>query len=122
MEKDVAEPEFRFGEGKISGVLSVVLAALALGAVLCLLFPSALTTPEVREVLPMNLVRWIIQFTLASAFVLGVLSVVLSKRKTFGIVGVMLSVIGTLLGGSKSLSLRASLTGSVTHFSMKRPP
>ena len=39
----------RFGSGWISGVLSVTLGAMGFAAVLCLLFPSLLTTPERRQ-------------------------------------------------------------------------
>ena len=40
--------EPRFGRGFISGVFSVALAALGFGGVLCLRFPSFLTTPDAR--------------------------------------------------------------------------
>jgi predicted DNA-binding transcriptional regulator AlpA len=46
-----------FGSGWISGIASIVLGAMAFGAVLCLLFPAQLTTPELREIYPMDLVR-----------------------------------------------------------------
>ena len=59
--------EFRFGEGKMSGVISATLGALGFGAVLCLLYPSLLTTPDMREIYPMALVRGLIQFVLALA-------------------------------------------------------
>ena len=101
MEEGPAQREFRFGEGKISGVLSAVLGLLALGAVLCFLFPSILTTPEVRVTLPLNLIRGLIQLCLVLAFILGVLSVVLSKKIKLGTVGIASSVLATLLGGSQ---------------------
>ncbi len=49
-----------FGSGWISGVLSVMLAGLAYGGVLCLLFPDALTTPAARPLDPMGLVHALI--------------------------------------------------------------
>lgn len=101
MTEKSGQPEFRFGQGKISGVLSVTLGAMAFGGVLCLLFPSLLTTPRLREVLPMPLVRWLIQFVLAASFVLGALSVVLSKKKTLGAIGIFVSVAATLMGGAQ---------------------
>ena len=101
MDKETTQREFRFGEGKISGVLSAVLGLLALGAVLCFLFPSILTTPEVRVNLPLNLIRGLIQLCLVLAFILGVLSVVLSKKIKLGTVGIGSSVLATLLGGSQ---------------------
>jgi lathosterol oxidase len=87
--------------GWASGVLSTVLGALALGAVLCLWFPAVLTTPALRDVYPMDLVRGLIKWTLGVAFVLGVLSVLLKRRKTLGLTGASLATLGTVLGGSQ---------------------
>jgi hypothetical protein len=39
----------RFGSGWINGVLSVRCGALGYGGVLCLLFPSFLTTPSAQR-------------------------------------------------------------------------
>ena len=66
--------------GWAAGVLSAVLGALAFGAVLCLWFPAVLTTPALRDVYPMDLVRATIKWALGVAFALGVLSVLLSAR------------------------------------------
>ena len=44
----------RFGSGWISGVLSVTFGALGYGGVLCLLFPSLLTTPDARPLYPID--------------------------------------------------------------------
>ena len=57
---DSTSTEFRFGEGKISGVLSATLGALGFGAVLCLLYPQWLTSADMRAVYPMALVRALI--------------------------------------------------------------
>ena len=57
--------------GWVTGVLSAVLGALAFGAVLCLWFPAVLTTPALRDVYPMEIVRTTIKVTLGVAFVLG---------------------------------------------------
>lgn len=51
--KEVAKDpnkEFRLGEGRISGIASIVLGVLSLLAVLAYLYPSYLTTTELREV------------------------------------------------------------------------
>jgi sterol desaturase/sphingolipid hydroxylase (fatty acid hydroxylase superfamily) len=63
-----AGPEFRFGEGAISWILSATLGTLGFGAVLCLLYPQWLTSADMRAVYPMGLVRALIQFVLAAAF------------------------------------------------------
>jgi lathosterol oxidase len=90
----------RFGSGWISGVLSAALGSMAFGAVLCLRFPSLLTSPHLRAVYPMALVRGLIHLSLVTAFTLGMLSATLRRRKTLGAVGLGFALAGTLLGGS----------------------
>ena len=87
--------------GWAAGVLSTLLGALAFGAVLCLWFPAVLTTPALRDVYPMGLVRATIKWALGIAFVLGVLSVLLKRRKALGLTGAGLATLGTVLGGSQ---------------------
>ena len=94
-------PEFRFGEGKISGVLAVFLGLLGLGSVVAMLFPGAFTTPEMRPVYPIVWIRLLIDFVLVSAFLLGMISVVLSRRKSRGIVAMGLVALAMVLGGSQ---------------------
>jgi lathosterol oxidase len=89
------------GEGKISGVLSLVLGTLGFGAVLCLRYPDWLTTPEMRALYPMDLVRALIQLALTLAFAFGVLNTVLNRRpRSFGMAGMAMAVLATLLGGA----------------------
>ncbi len=71
--------------GWAAGVLSAVLGALAFGAVLCLWFPAVLTTPALRDVYPMDLVRATIKWALGVAFALGVLSVLLKRAVAGGL-------------------------------------
>jgi hypothetical protein len=94
--------------GWAAGVLSAVLGALAFGAVLCLWFPAVLTTPALRDVYPMDLVRATIKWALGVAFALGVLSVLLKRRKALGLTGAGLATLGTVMGGS-----RVAVTGPV---------
>jgi lathosterol oxidase len=94
-------PHPRFSPGWASGVLSVALGALGLGAVLCLWFPSLLTTPELRQVYDMTLVRALIKLDLLLAFVLGALSLLLKRRKALGFTGIGLAILATLMGGSR---------------------
>ena len=93
--------DHRFGRGWISGVVSVVLGALGLGAVLCLRFPALLTMPDARAVYPMDAVRFLIHLVLVSAFCLAALSVILSRRATLGLIGLGITVAAVLLGGSQ---------------------
>ncbi len=87
------------GSGWISGTASVVLGAMGFGAVLCLLFPAQLTTPGLRAVYPMRLVRGLIEAVIVTGFVLGLVSVVLRKSKLLGLGGLSLAIVSVLLGG-----------------------
>jgi sterol desaturase/sphingolipid hydroxylase (fatty acid hydroxylase superfamily) len=87
--------------GWATGVASTALGAMGLGAVLCLWFPALLTTPELRQVYDMRLVRPAIAAALALAFVLGAASLLLKRRKWLGLTGIGLSLAATLMGGSE---------------------
>jgi len=90
----------KFGSGWISGVLSVAFAAIGYGGVLCLLFPWLLTTPDARPLYPLPLVRLLIHAFLVAGFGLGVLSVLLRRRRALGLTGIALALAGALVGGS----------------------
>ena len=90
----------RFGSGWISGVLGIVFSALAGGGVLCLLFPSWLTTPDARPLYPLDVVRFLIYAFLVAGFGLGTLSVLLRRSKVLGVSALALATVTTLLGGS----------------------
>ncbi|HBI42833.1 MAG TPA: sterol desaturase [Planctomycetales bacterium] len=102
MSADVPKPAPRhFGSGWISGALSVVLAGIGLGAVLCFHFPSYLTVPEARAAYPLQLVRAVLHLVLVAGFLLGFASVMLRQNKTLGLIGMGLVLIAALLGGSR---------------------
>jgi sterol desaturase/sphingolipid hydroxylase (fatty acid hydroxylase superfamily) len=86
--------------GWASGVLGVFLGTLAIGAVLCLHFPSLLTAPQLRAVYPMPFVRGVIQGGILVAFASGLLSTLLRRRKALGLAAMGLAVVATLLGGA----------------------
>ncbi len=88
-----------FGSGWISGVLSIFLGGLGLGAVLCLLHPQWLTTPEFRAFYNMSWIRGPIQALLMAAFVMGFASVVLRRNKLLGTAGLLLTTLAVVLGG-----------------------
>ena len=81
-------------------MLAVTFSALAYGGVLCLLFPSLLTTPDARGHYPLGLVRFLIYGFLVAGFVLGTLSALLRREKTLAITALALATAATLLGGS----------------------
>jgi sterol desaturase/sphingolipid hydroxylase (fatty acid hydroxylase superfamily) len=78
----------------------VTFAALAGGGVLCLLFPSLLTTPDARGHYPLGVVRFLIYAFLVAGFGLGTLSVLLRRAKALGLTALALATAATLLGGS----------------------
>jgi lathosterol oxidase len=90
-----------FGSGWISGVVSVFLGGIGLGAVLCLLFPERLTTPEFRAFYNLKLLRGLIQAVLIAAFVMGFVSVVLRRNKVLGTTGLLLTTLAVVLGGAE---------------------
>lgn len=88
-----------FGSGWLSGTLSVFLGVISLAAVACFYFPHLLTTPDLRAQLPMPVIRATLQIVIASAFVLGLLSTVLRRRKVLGATGMILALAASLSGG-----------------------
>lgn len=92
--------EFQFGEGKISGYLSAILATLCFGGVLCFHYPEYLTTPELRQVYPVEFLRTLLAVCIALSFGLGVLSYILSQKKFLGLWGICFSLGSVLMGGS----------------------
>jgi len=96
----MSEPT-RFGSGWISGTLSAVLGAIGLGAVFCFHFPDLLTVPELRGLYPLPYIRALLHLVLVSAFLLGLLSVLLRRSKRLGGAGIALTLVAALLGGSR---------------------
>ena len=94
-------PSRAFGSGWLSGVGSVALGGIGLLAVLCFHFPSLLTVPELRTLYPVPYIRALLHLVLVGSFVLGVISVCLRRRKILGMVGISLTLVAALLGGSR---------------------
>ena len=90
-----------FGHGWISGVLSAMLGAIGLGAVLCFLFPTWLTTPELRALYPIPYVRAVLHLVLVAAFLLGTVSICLRRNKALSLAGIGFTLMAALLGGSR---------------------
>ncbi|HIN50914.1 MAG TPA: sterol desaturase family protein, partial [Gemmatimonadetes bacterium] len=90
----------RIGEGRISGHLSIFLAVLSLGAVICFHFPEFFTTPEFRAVYSVDLLRWVLLAALVLAFGFALTSFLLSGQTKLGLAGVVISSLAIVLGGN----------------------
>ena len=88
----------RFGTGWISGVLAVVLGLLCVSAVLCLHFPEWLTLPDLRGRYRLPLVRQAIDWSILAVLALSGLSLLLRRKKSLGLAGLVLATIALLLG------------------------
>lgn len=82
-------------------MLSVFLGWLAVGGVLALRFPQYLSTPDARGVYPLPVLRLLIDIVLFSALGLAIVSLMLSQRKSRGLLGMGLVALAVLLGGSR---------------------
>jgi sterol desaturase/sphingolipid hydroxylase (fatty acid hydroxylase superfamily) len=91
----------KFGEGRISGGLSVAMGLLSVLAVLCLKFPAYLTTPDLHQqyVKHLDVLRLILAITMATGTVLAVISFCLNRRKHMGAIGLSSILLAMLLGG-----------------------
>ncbi len=103
----------RLGTGWASGVVSVFLGSLALGAVLVLRFPSWLSTARFRALYPLPLLRAVIEGVIVLAFVAGVASLLLRRRKVLGLTGCAFSLAAAILGGG-SVAVAAEVKSTAT--------
>jgi sterol desaturase/sphingolipid hydroxylase (fatty acid hydroxylase superfamily) len=103
----------RFGTGWISGVIAITLGAMGLGGVLCFIFPEQLTSPYVRDAVPLPVLRALLQFVIIAGFIMALVSLILRKRKILGGIALTLTVAAVALGGwwlpEREVSQRAYL-------------
>ena len=99
-EPRIPDREFRFGDGRLSGAISLGLGLLSLLAVLCFRFPEWLTTPELRAVYPLGLMRGVLFAALVLSLGLAALSLGLGGRRWLGWGGLASTAAGIALGGA----------------------
>jgi sterol desaturase/sphingolipid hydroxylase (fatty acid hydroxylase superfamily) len=95
---DDKEPA-RLGSGWLSGTSSIFFGCLGLGAVACFHFPELLTSPDVRARLPIPLIRTLVHIVIGLAFLFGLTSTMLRRRKVLGATGMGLALLASLAGG-----------------------
>src|SRR5688500_59470 len=85
-----------------AGKAALWLAALGLGAGLCLLFPAILSTPSMRAHYPMEFFRRLIDAGLIGAAALGVISVIFAPRQWTGWAAIFCALSALVVGGGRS--------------------
>ena len=80
----------KIGEGKISGYLSIFLAILAFGAVICAYFPEVFTTADFRALYKPNYVKWTLLIVLSLSFGFAITSFILSKKSKYGFIATLI--------------------------------
>jgi lathosterol oxidase len=106
-----AEEQARFGDGWWSGVIAVFFGALGLGGVLCLHYPQALSSPELRAYYPMDLIRLLIEAMIWGAMVFAALAALLGRRFRLALTGMLLALTAAGLGGS-AVPIEGELTNA----------
>jgi len=97
--EDMSQRFLRIGQGRISGYLSSGLGAMSLLAVLCFLYPSWLTTAELRSVYDVDQLRLLLRLGLCAALALGALTFALGRQRGLGALGILLALGALALGG-----------------------
>ena len=89
------------GEGKISGYVSIFLAILSFLAVFCFKYPKIFTSPQFREIYTGEQMKGLLIATIIASFFFAVLSFILSKKKSYALIGILI-IVGTIfIGGFK---------------------
>src|SRR2546423_1353534 len=106
-------PERRhLGTGWVSGVTALVASVAGLCFVLCLRYPSILTVPQIRTLYAHPAFRVGLHFLLIGAFTMAIISLVLRTSKILGFTAITITLLATILGGSRGHSQSGQLTGS----------
>ena len=100
MTLDDTDRPLRPGEGRISSYLSIAFGTLSLLAVLCFMFPDALTTPSLRAGYDLVLLRRLLAAGMVFSAGFGLLTFVLNRQKRLGALGLLLTGVAAYLGGS----------------------
>src|SRR5512147_2468100 len=89
----------RFGQGRISGYVSAFLGVMSFLTVLCFLYPSYLTTTELRSVYDPDQIRLALRTGICVSLAFGLLTFAMGRRKRMGAVGILFTLAALALGG-----------------------
>lgn len=93
------EKELGAGQGLFIGICSALLGCLSLAAVLAYLYPSYLTTTELRAVYDAEKLQDVLKYGMWFSLFFGVLTFIRNKKKRLGAVGIATTLIAFALGG-----------------------
>jgi len=88
----------KVGQGQISGYISIFLSTVALLGIFCFRYPEQLTTPEFREVYTKESMETLMAGGIVAAFFFALLSLILSKRVKWALIGSGIAGVAILLG------------------------
>ena len=87
--------------GMLSSVVAITLGLLSLLGVLAFHFPQYLTTPELRQIYSVDVIRKILFFSLLIAGAISAGNLALGRQRTFNTAALTLVVAAIVLGGSR---------------------
>ncbi|MGQ7270505.1 sterol desaturase family protein [Marinobacter nauticus] len=93
------EKELRFRNGRIPGYFSIFLGGLSLAAVLAYLFPSYLTTTDLRAAYDAEALQDVLKYGMWFSLFFGITTFILDRRKRLGAAGIAMTLIAFGLGG-----------------------
>jgi len=88
-----------FGSGRISGFFCCFLGVMSLLAVLAYLYPSYLTTTDLRAAYDAKSLQVVLKYGMWFSLFFGVITLVLNRSKWPGLVGITTTLIAFALGG-----------------------
>lgn len=97
----MTENSFKIGQGKISGYVSIFLASLSFLAVFCFKYPRILTSPEFRAIYTGEDMALLLSLVIIASLFFAVLSFILSKKKSYSLIGLLIIIATVLMGGFK---------------------
>jgi sterol desaturase/sphingolipid hydroxylase (fatty acid hydroxylase superfamily) len=100
--------EFRIGEGRISGAISLFFGIASLIGVLCFRYPGWFSIPTLRANYNLDLLRNVLFLAILISIIMAGLSFALNRRGLMWIVGVVASGTAVSMGGAEASRLTNS--------------
>ncbi|MDN3648095.1 sterol desaturase family protein [Reinekea marina] len=98
------DKELRLENGRLGGYFSLLLGFSSLLAVLAYLFPSYLTTAELRAIYNIGDLQYILKYGMWLSLGFGLTNFIINKKKRLGFAGVSLTLIAFALAANVSPS------------------